>query len=334
MSTTTGGRVSCRSLLYMALLAVLIYLFLPSPAWAFLKACPLAKEAAGHAFPLAHQADDKDLSAQSKLSIANCQINLRAGAYFPELVIQGQTKQGKKWTLTKLFDAQGGAEFFTGDLDRNGTEDLVVVAATGACGYLPAGDLFVILFDENHAPWPWEVHTYLSDRNSRIEDIEQDPADRKAAVYATTLIDVSKDPAHRRFFAQTSVYKASNCRFHLLPTYKTRKLPFVQSDDPPYAIPAKLTAQQSAIQNGDNSGALSESLPASAFEDDQDLPNGFVSRQFETFLFNPEANGETCLSDLYTGDAKKLLQEGGAAGKLLRAQKSAMKGLLPVYASF
>jgi len=67
------------------------------------------------------------------------------------LLISGKDKTGHPWKVSGLF-SYWGCELYTADLDRNGTQDLIVVTYNSANGSAPNVELGILLFESNGRP--------------------------------------------------------------------------------------------------------------------------------------------------------------------------------------
>ncbi len=63
------------------------------------------------------------------------------------------------------------ARLYTADLDRNGTQDLFIIAPTGGNGLAPTSHLFALTFDDKGRPVPFEADGYFEEDARGLFDL-------------------------------------------------------------------------------------------------------------------------------------------------------------------
>jgi hypothetical protein len=122
------------------------------------------------------------------------------------LVIGGKDKGGRPWQVVATWSLLGG-EFFSCDLDRDGTQDLVFIGYTGGNGLAPSSHVLTLMFDDNGRPVPSEFDGYFE-------------ADRQGV---RELVDLNQD-GHAQLIRQsfnngywiTSLYEARDAHWFLV----------------------------------------------------------------------------------------------------------------------
>jgi len=86
------------------------------------------------------------------------------------LFIKGKDASGAAWTVKTDYAGLGGSAY-SGDVDGNGEEDLMILAGTGACGIAPPSRLLIVLFDKKKRPHPYETVGYMWHPHKGIQDV-------------------------------------------------------------------------------------------------------------------------------------------------------------------
>lgn len=159
-----------------------------------------------------------------------------------QVVFTGKDKIGKNWQLTTTYYPQGTL-LFTGDLDRNGVTDLVLLGAFGGCvgvgldGVVPSSSFTAILFDENGRPLPWGLLGSFSAKDEcwqgkagtpKIGELISLGNDNNAYLFVQQFDPIKKSTVPAQVW-KTDLYKANHARWDKLGTYRGNVLP---SDDP------------------------------------------------------------------------------------------------------
>lgn len=109
-----------------------------------------------------------ELKPEQKLRIGDIEVKNETDGF----IMKGKTKSGLPWKFQQ--DPVGlGGDLFQCDLDRNGTKDLLLLRATGACGAAPYSELTVMLFDKNNLPHCYGMTGYFNttDNDKAIEEV-------------------------------------------------------------------------------------------------------------------------------------------------------------------
>ena len=98
-----------------------------------------------------------------------------------DLVLTGKDRLQKPWAITICGDGLGlPYDAFTGDLDHDGTPDLILICGTGGCGLAPSSHLLCFLFDESGRPVPFAADGYFNYDKNGIRDLLDIDGDGKA----------------------------------------------------------------------------------------------------------------------------------------------------------
>jgi hypothetical protein len=119
------------------------------------------------------------------------------------LLISGADAAGKPWTCYAQWSTLGGA-FFTADLDRDGTQDLIYVSNTGGNGLAPLTHLLTLLFDTSGRPVASAMDGYFGYDATGVEDLIDVNNDGR-----TELVRQSFDDG----YWVTSLYEAKGARW-------------------------------------------------------------------------------------------------------------------------
>jgi hypothetical protein len=192
---------------------------------------PLTKADRKQTVPLKPESDI-GLKEGKTLKIGLADVKLPADGN--DLIISGRDKSGKTWTLTKNYCGLG-TSFFTSDLDRNGTTDIVLLQWTGACGIAPPTILTLILFDKNQRPFPLELSGYsqcipekvdTSTKVAAIDDLITLGSDKRAVLVCNKL-ESAQLPNKNGSFWRTQLYRANDGRWERIKKYGTNNVPMI-----------------------------------------------------------------------------------------------------------
>lgn len=178
----------------------------------------------------------KDLKKNAILPIAGAKMHLGQSESDDNIYIEGVDARGKEWKFQKRF-AGLGTTFLTGDLDKNGEEDIILLQATGGCGLAPSYCLTVLTFDKNKTPFVFETFGYFN-----WDDLANDDVPKKSTCFADDFLDLDGDgraeivineltsangKTKSRSFWRTTILTCKNARWQMLKTYAGNKLPMV-----------------------------------------------------------------------------------------------------------
>jgi hypothetical protein len=99
-----------------------------------------------------------------------------------DTIVTGSDRAGRTWSVQTGFSgcAGGGPTFFKSDLDRNGIQDLVMVAPTCGNGLAPSSHVFTLMFDDSGRPVPFEADGYFELLENGIFDVADLNGDGRA----------------------------------------------------------------------------------------------------------------------------------------------------------
>ena len=129
----------------------------------------------------------EDLRSGRALSVAGRQIQEEkaAGVDDPNaenihrIVFSGRNRSGKQWrvsaTASNYYDT-----LYEGDLDRNGTNDLILAMNTGGNGLAPSTRLIFVTFDRRGDPTLFEATGYYQSGPNGIVDVADLDGDGRA----------------------------------------------------------------------------------------------------------------------------------------------------------
>ena len=203
----------------------ILYFFLGQTcAWAFIQNyTPLDQSDLRSRFKLKFVSDGEALKKGKELTVAGCRLKLKNEDV---LEITGQDSDGKAWLVATGFSGLGTA-IFTGDLDNNGIEDIVIIGVTGGCGWAPPRNFDSILLDQHRRPRLWGVQSYVfGDRNPQCYDLFKLGHDPRAVIVVESIVYHSvgdKDYSYWR----TLLYRAENGGWQLLPQYRGHLMPLM-----------------------------------------------------------------------------------------------------------
>jgi hypothetical protein len=137
----------------------------------------------------------------ASVRVGGALINLEEGG---TLTITGMDKAGLPWRFTGSWNAFGGG-FFSADLDKSGTPDLIYAWNTGGNGLAPSMHITTLMFDHRGRPVPSQMDGYFEIDRNGIEDLVDLDGDGRAE-----LIRQSWDDG----YWITSLYEARGARWH------------------------------------------------------------------------------------------------------------------------
>lgn len=114
------------------------------------------------------------------------------------VVLSGEDRQGRPFRVA-LGGAALGCALYRADLDKNGTQDLVLHRPTGGNGLAPSAHVVAVLFDEAGRPMPWEADGYFEQDEHGVVDLLDLDEDGKAELVRQ---------AHGEGWWLTSLYEA------------------------------------------------------------------------------------------------------------------------------
>jgi len=174
---------------------------------------------------------DKGLKDSKPIKIAGAEMVLPTEG--DDIVFRGKDKSGKPWTLTKHYHGLG-TSFFTRDLDQNGTQDIILLQATGACGIAPPAVITTIMFDKSNRPFPpLEVSGYFAADDdacnakkptAKIDDLFTIGSDKRAVLVCNQL-DSATVGGRDHSYWRILMYRANSGGWERLKTYNEKTLP-------------------------------------------------------------------------------------------------------------
>lgn len=120
-----------------------------------------------------------------------------------ELMLTGSDRAGNLWSVG-LGGACGSGEGYTGDLDRNGRRDFVLVFPTCGNGLAPSSHIIAVTFESDGRPLRFEIEGYFDADRKGIFDLRDIDADGRAE-----LIYMN----HSDGYWITNLYTATNARW-------------------------------------------------------------------------------------------------------------------------
>jgi hypothetical protein len=183
----------------LLLLAATLVLALPRPARAFREdSLPLTEDERFQRFPQQHLYSEAPCAPGTRevpeLGPRGVRFEQQEGG---PLVLRGEDSQGRPFRVA--LGAPGPAcSLYRADLDKSGTQDLVLVSPTGGRGLAPTRLLRAVLFDEAGRPVPWQVEGYFEEDEHGVADVLDLDGDgraelvRQARVAGTWLTSLYK----------------------------------------------------------------------------------------------------------------------------------------------
>lgn len=215
-------------------LSLLLLINIGLPAYAYFDGyTPISSKDTAKKFKL-KTVISKDLKKGAILPIASAKMHLSETD--ENIYIEGTDIKGKPWQFKKKF-AGLGTTFLTGDLDKNGVEDIILLQATGGCGLAPSHCLTIITFDKNKTPFVFETFGYFN-----WDDVANDDTPKKSTCFVDDIIDLDGDgraellvneltsasgKTKYRSFWRTTILACKNARWQMLKSYQGNKLPMV-----------------------------------------------------------------------------------------------------------
>jgi len=136
-------------------------------------------------------------------------------------VVKGLDRGGAAWRVRLGSNMNTyTARLYTADLDRDGTQDLFIVAPTGGNGLAPTSHLFALTFDEKGRPVPFEADGYFQEDARGVFDLLDLDRDGRAELlymnfddgyWITTIYEIEGghwrrvEGAHGRRFVEPSL---------------------------------------------------------------------------------------------------------------------------------
>jgi hypothetical protein len=127
------------------------------------------------------------------------------------LFVRGKGKDGTAWRVKTDYCGLGGS-IWRADVDGNGEQDLIVLAATGACGIAPPTRILTVLMDKGGKPHPYETvgYSYDADGTGCMDWVRIPGLDGGVMVQQdlTWVAGVRRDKSYWRFH----LYKAKDAK--------------------------------------------------------------------------------------------------------------------------
>lgn len=181
-------------------------------------------------FPLKLLADSENESQENGIT-ASFPVGVRLTKFvitLEDIRFNGQDKGGQPWTVELDNQHIGlGYKLYSGDLDKNGLVDAVLVTDTGATGSLPASILSILTFDLQGRPLLWQTGLNVTADNVGIAQLVDLDQDRKAELIAEQVEVV--DGAKADGYFVTNIYKVEQGRWRKLSEYAGMALPVYAS---------------------------------------------------------------------------------------------------------
>lgn len=141
-----------------------------------------------------------------------CMVRMTTEA---KLHITGTDRNSRAWSVIANCH-EGYASVWTTDLDKNGQNDLIFLASTGANGCGPTTHLTVVMFDADGRPVPWQCYGYFEVDKRGLKDILDLDSDGRA--------DILQQSFENGFWI-TSLYEFCDGRVRLRRHHGTRSFP-------------------------------------------------------------------------------------------------------------
>ncbi|MGA3267616.1 MAG: VCBS repeat-containing protein [Verrucomicrobiota bacterium] len=168
---------------------------------------PLSKADTQRSFPLKYCGQLGPENRIKTLPAGPFGLNVSTNLRY-DLVLAGKDRFHKEWTITLCGESVAFPYYaFVGDLDRDGTPDLILVCGTGGCGLAPTSHLLCFLFDESGRPVPFTADGYFEYDEHGIRDLLDIDGDGRA-----DLVYMNYDDG----YWITSLYQARHGRWQRL----------------------------------------------------------------------------------------------------------------------
>jgi len=186
------------------------------------------KRTEAHALPLKLLADGRNreqsngIDSEFRIGLGNARVLLSLDE---GVSVTGQGKGGKAWEVTlKNLPVGLGYQLYSGDLDKNGLVDMVLVTYTGANGFLPFSILSIITFDSKGLPVLLRHGLNVEAKKEGVVELIDLDGDGKAELIATHYDDEDgKDKWDGYYIAD--IYKVEDARWHRLRRYGNYSFP-------------------------------------------------------------------------------------------------------------
>ena len=293
---------------------------------------------------------DVGLKDGKTLKIANAEMCLPSDS--ENLVFNGKDKSGKPWSFTKNYFGLGSA-FFTTDLDQNGTNDIVILQATGGCGIAPNAVLTTIMFDKQNNPWPTETYGYFScadpdwgakSKTAVIDDLISLGTDKHAAMICQQL-DNAEINGRSHSYWRIPIYRANNCRWERVLKYNKQTVPMMvrytekgNKKVIPPPVPALREYEDFSFTKADEAKCRRGVIKDLKVEDKRikrlmigaEVCNQPLWKYPQPFVIHTTKTS-TDLMALDSDRAIALLQKAKSARNEVRYSKPAKRGMAPLY---
>lgn len=188
---------------------------------------PISEADRKKTFPLKHIVSDRDV-ASGKLFGNGGRTYTCAGDDF---TVNGRNSKNETWSVTHHNCSQVGhlpIDVYSGDLDRNGVEDLVIIQPTSGCGIAPSSILVTILFDRQGNPHVFGTPGYFERTASArgVKDLLQLTRGGAAILITEELGYVTWRDKGRSYW-RSVLYEARKGNWNLMPNYRGNKIPLL-----------------------------------------------------------------------------------------------------------
>lgn len=275
------------------------------------------------------------------LKLAGCQLKIGDRG---DLLVSGKDLANKPFQVALHFYGMG-TFVFTGDLDKNGREDIVIAGATGACGLAPSMIFDAVLFDKKGRPSLWGVTGYGGEETKLgrcdLMRLGNDPRAVKIQekfVYRT----VGK---RTLTYWRTLLYRAENGGWRLLPQYRGHATPllvrfrFNSNHDLVKTIPGDLREFPNVSTLGPNGRGMKEVVIREIKYDEQGkvdsidfgsgyVPIGWSDRYYGTTIYR-DTDALFSAAYLSTDLATELLKEAANNKSRIKVPAASWAGCLP-----
>jgi hypothetical protein len=135
---------------------------------------PLTEQEIGKPFPL-HK--DKTIDTSDPVSFivsagpSGVHFESHVGTE-PNLIAYGKDKNGNNWRVViSVISGIMPVDFYTADIDKNSNIDVVIMMPTGGNGLAPTVHIFVLMFDVQGRPIPFEADGYFESFEDGIDSL-------------------------------------------------------------------------------------------------------------------------------------------------------------------